>query len=136
MYGFIRLRLCDNNSNDYLHAIKNCALIRELHVYGQVVTTNANNKLDEKAQNNGFGKILMKAAEDICIKKGYSSVAVISGVGVKNYYRKLGYEEEDTYMIKHISWFQIIKFHLSTLDNYCIVCLAYILIKYMHFLNI
>ena len=133
MYGFIRLRLCDNSSNDYLHAINNCALIRELHVYGQVVTTKANNKLDEKAQNNGFGKILMKTAENISIKKGYNSIAVISGVGVKNYYRKLGYEEKDTYMVKHIHLFQILMVYLSDLDSYCIICLFIAYLKYMYF---
>jgi ELP3 family radical SAM enzyme/protein acetyltransferase len=133
MYGFLRLRLCDNTSNDYLHAIKNCGLIRELHVYGQVVTTNANNKLDEKAQNNGFGRILMKTAENICIKKGYNSIAVISGIGVKNYYRKLGYEEKDTYMIKHIYWLQILKTHLISLDMYCIVGIILAFINYLYF---
>ena len=56
MYGFVRVRLCDNSSNKYLKGINKCALIRELHVYGQVVTSSYNNKHDEKAQSKGFGK--------------------------------------------------------------------------------
>lgn len=133
MYGFVRLRLCNNSSNTYLHAIKNCGLIRELHVYGQVVTKNANNKLDKKAQSNGFGKILMNTAENICIKKGFTSIAVISGIGVKNYYRKLGYEEEDSYMIKHINLLKIIKFHLISIDLYCVISLVFAFLKYLYF---
>lgn len=124
MYGFVRLRLCNNTTNKYLHKIKNCALIRELHVYGQVVTSNKNNKLDEKAQNSGFGKILMKKAEEIAIQNGYFSVAVISGIGVKNYYRKLQYKEYDTYMIKHIDFKDIVICLVNTSEFYFSLCFA------------
>ncbi len=124
MYGFVRLRLCNNTTNKYLHKIKNCALIRELHVYGQVVTSNKNNKHDEKAQNSGFGKILMKKAEEIAIQNGYFSVAVISGIGVKNYYRKLQYKEHDTYMIKHIDFKDIVICLVNTSEFYFSLCFA------------
>jgi elongator complex protein 3 len=32
----------------------------------------------------------------------YNKIAVISGIGVRSYYRKLGYRLSNTYMIKKI----------------------------------
>jgi elongator complex protein 3 len=42
----------------------------------------------------------MQTAENIARQKGYVKCAVISGVGVRGYYAKLGYTLEDTYMVK------------------------------------
>merc|ERR1711965_1087750 len=42
----------------------------------------------------GFGRQLMAAAELEARKRGFKKAAVISGVGTRNYYRKLGYEIE------------------------------------------
>jgi len=50
----------------------------------------------------GFGKKLMIEAEKISQKNGYSKIAVISGIGVREYYRKLGYKLEGTYMVKKL----------------------------------
>jgi elongator complex protein 3 len=45
----------------------------------------------------------MREAEKITKKEfGLNKIAVISGVGVRDYYRKLGYRLENTYMIKKI----------------------------------
>ena len=44
----------------------------------------------------------MKTAEDIAYNNGYLKIVVISGIGVRNYYRKLGYTEENTYMVKNL----------------------------------
>ena len=41
-----------------------------------------------------------KEAEKIAKKQGYKRISVISGVGVRDYYRKLGYSLKDSYMIK------------------------------------
>ena len=43
----------------------------------------------------------MKKAEEIAFSQGYKKIVVISGIGVKNYYRKLGYYSEGTYMVKY-----------------------------------
>ena len=53
-------------------------------------------------QHKGYGKQLIAIAEEIAIKKGFEKMAIIAGTGVRNYYRKLGYKLEDTYMIKEI----------------------------------
>lgn len=111
LYGFLRLRLPPTdklNKQHVLEEIQDCALIRELHVYGRVsvVNTNTNNfdtKQNDNAQHRGIGKMLMAKAEKISVVNGYSKVAVIAGVGVRNYYRKLGYELDKTYMVKHVT---------------------------------
>ncbi len=48
----------------------------------------------------GLGKMLMKRAEEIASEEGKKKIAVISGVGVREYYRKLGYKLKGFYMIK------------------------------------
>jgi len=104
-YGFIRLRLSalnnpDFHTNPHFENLQKSAFVRELHVYGQV-----NTKKDKNAgitQHHGIGKILMKTAEDIAYNNGYRKIVVISGIGVRNYYRKLGYNEENTYMVKNL----------------------------------
>ena len=54
----------------------------------------------DKSQHIGYGRRLLKTAELIAYKSGYHKVAVISGVGVRNYYRKFGYVLDNTYMVK------------------------------------
>lgn len=106
MYGFVRLRL--SNQSD-LPCLQDAALVRELHVYGQVATCNKNNG-DQciEVQHKGFGTQLMKKAEEIAHRHHYYRIAVISGVGVRNYYRKLGYDLCDTFMIKEMpTYFKI-----------------------------
>ncbi|RHY98276.1 hypothetical protein DYB31_016053, partial [Aphanomyces astaci] len=74
---------------------------RELHVYGQLVVVNSVDK--SKAQHGGFGTQLMLKAEEIAQEQGFTKMAVIAGVGVRNFYRKLGFEVEGDgeLMIKH-----------------------------------
>ena len=89
LFGLLRLRLYDNS-----------AIIRELHVYGKAL------KLGEKSriatQHKGIGKWLMTEAEKIVKKKKINKLRIISGVGVRDYYRKLGYKFENTYMVKEM----------------------------------
>lgn len=85
LYGFVRLRIGEK------------AYIRELHVYGALASVG--NK-EKKVQHSGFGKKLMQEAERIVKKNNFNELAVISGVGVRGYYRKLGFRLKDTYMVK------------------------------------
>lgn len=56
-----------------------------------------------KFQHQGYGTMLMEEAERIAkFEHGSNKVAVISGVGTRHYYRKLGYELEGPYMVKYI----------------------------------
>ncbi|XP_039008080.1 elongator complex protein 3-like [Hibiscus syriacus] len=57
----------------------------------------------DKLQYQGYGTLLMEEAERIASKEHRSTkIAVISGVGTRHYYRKLGYELEGPYMVKCI----------------------------------
>ena len=99
LYGFCRLRLASHNMEHITHNIlKGAALIRELHVYGELVPV-GNKKI---IQHAGLGKRLMNEAEKIARTAGFKKIAVIAGVGAREYYRKLGYGQKDTYMIKSL----------------------------------
>ena len=83
--------------------LKGCALIRELHVYGQMIPVE-NNNVNKVAQHAGFGKRLMKKAEEISLNNGWKKAAVIAGTGARPYYKnKCGYHLEGTYMIKKLT---------------------------------
>lgn len=87
LYGFCRLRIANNQ-----------AMIRELHVYGELVPVDG----DKKVQHAGLGKLLMIEAEKIAKENQCPQVSVISGIGARAYYRKLGYRLSGTYMVKII----------------------------------
>ncbi|GFU91570.1 elongator complex protein 3 [Trichonephila clavipes] len=98
LVGLLRLRKCsDDTFRPELKA--GVSIVRELHVYGSVVPVNARDPT--KFQHQGFGTLLMEEAERIALEEhGANKIAVISGVGTRNYYRKLGYELEGPYMCK------------------------------------
>lgn len=98
--GFLRLRLPKKTNNHYLKELNNCSLIRELHVYGWMVPQG---RKSEMVQHRGFGMSLVREAERISKLNGYNKIAVISGVGVREYYnKKLDYKLDGSYMTKLI----------------------------------
>jgi ELP3 family radical SAM enzyme/protein acetyltransferase len=101
LVGFLRLRLAgDASSEAVLPSIKGCALIRELHIYSNI--SDVGNNIEGSLQHKGYGKQLVAKAEEIARDNGYRKVAIISGTGVRGYYRRLGYQLVDTYMLKDI----------------------------------
>jgi elongator complex protein 3 len=72
------------------------ARIRELHVYGEMTPIG----MKIAHQHHGLGKKLMQKAEETARELGKKTVAVTSGVGVRGYYRPLGYSLENGYMTK------------------------------------
>jgi len=83
-----------------LDILNDAALIRELHVYSNL--SDVGNNIDESYQHKGYGKKLVMEAEKIAINNGYHKIAIISGTGVRNYYRNIGYVLRDTYMVKSL----------------------------------
>ncbi len=78
------------------------ALVRELHSYGRHLPLAAHS--EEAVQHQGFGRRLLQEAERIAREEyGVRRMAVISGVGAREYYRKFGYELVETYMIKSLA---------------------------------
>ena len=70
-------------------------------MYGVAIPVGGSNK-NSGSQHHGFGRALMQKAEDIVKERGWSKIADISGIGVREYYRKIGYNLEGTYMVKHL----------------------------------
>tara|TARA_Y100000389_G_scaffold66310_2_gene62415 strand:+ start:86 stop:1858 length:1773 start_codon:yes stop_codon:yes gene_type:complete len=90
IYGFIRLRIpwrINEKDKETLPEMKDSAFVRELHTYGSV------SKVGEKrgSQHRGIGSKLLKDAEFYALMNGYNSLVCISGIGVREYYRKRGY---------------------------------------------
>ena len=100
LVGLLRLRKCAENT--FRPELKGaCSLVRELHVYGSVVPIHTRDP--NKFQHQGYGTMLMEEAEKIAKEEhGSKKMAVISGVGTRHYYRKLGYELEGPYMVKDL----------------------------------
>ncbi|HLD72971.1 MAG TPA: tRNA uridine(34) 5-carboxymethylaminomethyl modification radical SAM/GNAT enzyme Elp3 [Candidatus Nanoarchaeia archaeon] len=96
LVGFIRMRFPSQYLRPEMKA--NTALIRELHVYGTATGIGE----EGLVQHHGLGKKLMLIAERLAKSKGKSKIVIISGVGVREYYRKLGYVREGVYMVKKI----------------------------------
>ncbi len=106
LFGFLRLRIPEKTLQKdgvykLLPEIKDCAFVRELHTYGQLVEIGKHKK--NASQHKGIGKKLMIEAEKIAKKEEFKKIAVISGVGVRGYYRKLRYRKVGSYMIKKIA---------------------------------
>ncbi|XP_029212522.2 elongator complex protein 3 [Acropora millepora] len=100
LVGLLRLRKCSEQTFRP-ELIEGCSVVRELHVYGSVVPVSARDP--SKFQHQGFGMLLMEEAERIALQEhGSVKIAVISGVGTRNYYRKIGYELEGPYMVKSL----------------------------------
>ncbi len=107
LFALLRLRIpsphFSNNLNVFKNfpILKNSAIIREVHTYGKM--TAVNQKDTTSPQHIGLGKKLILEAERIAREEfSLKKIAVISGVGVREYYRKLGYKLKNNYMTKKI----------------------------------
>lgn len=128
LYGFIRLRL-HTDFSESLSCLNGCALIRELHVYGQHTGVGLSNKTS--IQHKGLGSKLIKQAENIAYNHKYHKIAVISGTGVRNYYRKKGYAlGEHDYMYKELPR-QIA--HIYVITILILISLWLMYIEYLHY---
>ncbi|MFA6393511.1 MAG: tRNA uridine(34) 5-carboxymethylaminomethyl modification radical SAM/GNAT enzyme Elp3 [Patescibacteria group bacterium] len=132
LYGFCRLRLSHNSylithisqlathnnisishnsqlttrlNKKYGLLSDNPAIIRELHVYGELAPVGKAGRV----QHSGLGKLLLAEAEKIARENGFKKMMIISGIGARGYYRKLGYRLNKTYMVKRIFASQALK---------------------------
>lgn len=106
LFGFLRLRrlamphrhgLIDKNGNP-------AAIVRELHVLGQMIDVGNNNDLLASSfQHKGYGSKLLGIAENIVKNEfGLNSISVISAIGTREYYRKFGYKMNGPYVSKDL----------------------------------
>lgn len=98
IFGFIRLSLPKISS--FITEIKDCAVIREVHVYGK--STKVGEKEGQNTQHQGLGKKLLKRAEEIALSNCFKKIAVISAIGTREYYSKNGYTLQNLYQLKNL----------------------------------
>ncbi len=109
LVGFCRLRFpsfapdqpgAPGTEDDVIRReLADAALVRELHVYGSEVALGG----DGDWQHQGYGRRLLERAEELARDADYRKVAVISGIGAREYYReKLGYAQDGPYVSKRL----------------------------------
>lgn len=97
--GFCRLRIPHESFRKEIS--KDTALVRELHVYSGVVPVGKAPSLSE-FQHRGYGKLLLEEAEETARSYNMKKLLVISGLGVKGYYKKLGFKNDGAYVSKKL----------------------------------
>lgn len=103
LYSLLRLRINSERTSARHHIpeLRGAAVIREVHTYGKLVPIQTRDR--RSSQHIGLGKRLLQEAERIAGQEyGAKKIAVISGVGVRDYYRKNGYKLTGTYMTKKL----------------------------------
>jgi elongator complex protein 3 len=106
LVGFCRLRYPSHSpfgdrpdADPVRTELRDAAIVRELHVYGNEVGLGG----EGDWQHRGYGKRLVREAERRASEDGFSKLAVISGIGVRQYYReKLGYRQDGPYVSKRL----------------------------------
>lgn len=99
--GFLRLSLPkpERVEDGPLDELKGVAMIREVHVYGQSVGVG---EQEGAAQHQGLGRLLVAKACEIAGEYGSQNIAVISSVGTRKYYEKLGFSKGHLYQHKSL----------------------------------
>jgi elongator complex protein 3 len=104
LLSFLRLRIPSQvflKEKHFLPYLQDSAIIREIHTYGELVPFNK--KIKVAPQHRGLGKKLIQKAENITKREfNLPKIAVISGVGVRIYWQRLGYKLKESYMVKKI----------------------------------
>lgn len=98
LIGFLRLRF---PSSPHREELQKAALVRELHIFGSTVAVGKHAGKNDW-QHRGYGRELIAHAEEMAFDSGYNKVAIVSGIGVREYYRKAGYGLEKVYMTKNL----------------------------------
>ncbi len=112
LFGFLRLRIPITSKMQVFNSLYNNGLIRELHVYGNVVPVGI--RREKKEQHKGYGKSMIEIAEHISLYHDKKGVSIISGMGVVEYYKKQGYSQVSSYGYKDYK-----KDYPDLNDRYC-----------------
>ena len=98
LIGFARVRI---PGTAFSPDLEGTAMLRELHIYGSTVPVGQAPAGDER-QHRNFGNILLGEAEQLARSEGCRKIAVMSGIGVRPYYRRHGYTLQGHYMRKDL----------------------------------
>lgn len=94
--AFLRLSFPDRGRPHPLPELEGQAMIREVHVYGPALDLGEESK--GEAQHMGLGKELVERAKEMAREAGYEHLAVISAIGTRGYYARLGFRLRGLYM--------------------------------------
>ena len=100
LVGFSRLRFPGEVVRPEL---EDAAVIRELHVYGSEIPIGEAGEDGSDWQHQGYGRRLIERAEELAADAGYGKIAVLSGIGAREYYREqFGYRQDGPYVSKRL----------------------------------
>lgn len=103
LIGLLRLREPSTKAHRHEARTARSILVRELHVYGPLVQVGEEAGANDW-QHRGWGEKLLREAERISSEEfDAKKVIVLAGIGMRNYYRRFGYEREGPYMVKELS---------------------------------
>jgi elongator complex protein 3 len=125
LIGFVRLRLPSEKAHrpEFFEKINypnpklkpNSSIIRELKVFGPMVSFDQGRSKKQNSnirsrknilkvpewQHSGYGQLLLKECEKYSREQwDVKKLLIMSGVGVKRYYEKFGYDRDGVYMSK------------------------------------
>jgi len=103
LVGYLRLR----KPSEFAHRPElrdgKTTIIREVRVVGELVPKDANPSNNNQLQHRGYGKLLMENAEKIAVEDYNSKkLAVISGIGARDWFYKMGYKLDGYYVSKKL----------------------------------
>ena len=103
LIGYVRLRVPSQHFSGEKHwmaDLRDAAVIRELHVFGEHISISGKDK--KASQHKGYGRQLIEKVALLTKQEGLSKLVVISGVGVREYYKKLGFNDGELYQYKNV----------------------------------
>jgi elongator complex protein 3 len=103
--GFLRLLLptpdvLEEAAEALTDELGESAIVREVHVYGASVELGR--RVGDEPQHRGLGTRLMEAAAERARRAGRHELAVISAVGTRRWYRRLGFEDGRLYQHRRL----------------------------------
>jgi len=101
LLGYLRMRVPSTKAHKPEITTVPSAIVRELHVYGQLVPVGKH--IEGATQHKGYGQILLKEAERLAGEElGLKKLLVISALGTRRYYMRFGYEHDGVYVSKSL----------------------------------
>ncbi len=98
LIGYLRLRIPSPYAHREEIKSERTAIVRELKVLGSMLPVGEKPKFE--VQHRGYGRTLLRTAEEIAMDYGASKIVVISALGTKRYYINLGYTYDGPYVSK------------------------------------
>ncbi len=100
--GYLRLSLPDDAGTEPpIGELRGCALIREVHIYGQSLPVGTEKA--GAAQHIGLGSRLIGEACRIASENAYKQIAVIAAIGTRKYYESRGFRRGEYYLLRDLA---------------------------------